>query len=110
MRNTWFSSIFRSRCVWLAWHWQLGGERLKGNLLLHLAFGVVGSLLIWLVWWLHVLARRRLAPSVPSYVLAIEIVTMVVVSPASVRGSSLALLSSSRHGFTATLWRENPTG
>jgi uncharacterized membrane protein len=33
----------------LAWHFQLEGSRLKGNLLLHLIFGVTTSLLMWSV-------------------------------------------------------------
>jgi uncharacterized membrane protein len=33
----------------LAWHYQLEGARLKGNLLLHLFFGCVSSILMWTV-------------------------------------------------------------
>ena len=33
----------------LAWHYQLEGAKLKGNLFLHLVFGVATSLLMWSV-------------------------------------------------------------
>ena len=41
-----------------AWQWQLEGQRLKGTLLLHLVFGVISTVLIWLVWWLHFRGRK----------------------------------------------------
>ena len=63
----------------LAWRWQLEGQRLRGNLLLHLVLGTVSAALIWFVWWLHVLARRRSGQSLPGYVLAIEVVGALVV-------------------------------
>jgi len=43
----------------LAWQWQLEGHKLKGILLQHLVMGVVSSLLIWLVWWMHVRTKDR---------------------------------------------------
>jgi uncharacterized membrane protein len=55
----------------LAWQFQLEGQRLKGVLLLHLVFGCVSSLVIWLVWWMHFRARRR-AQVLPSYRRAVE--------------------------------------
>jgi uncharacterized membrane protein len=55
----------------LAWQFQLEGQKLKGILLLHLVFACVSSLLIWLVWWVHLRARRRNAV-LPSYRLALE--------------------------------------
>jgi uncharacterized membrane protein len=36
----------------LAWQLQLEGEKLRGNLLLHLGFGLSSAVLIWiLAWW-----------------------------------------------------------
>jgi uncharacterized membrane protein len=55
----------------LAWQFQLEGQKLKGILLLHLVFACVSSLLIWLVWWVHLRARRRNAV-LPGYRLALE--------------------------------------
>jgi len=43
----------------LAWQWQLEGHKLKGILLQHLVMGVISSLLIWLVWWMHVRTKDR---------------------------------------------------
>src|SRR6476661_8924928 len=43
----------------LAWQFQLEGQKLKGTLLLHLVLGCVSSAIIWLVWWVHLRARRR---------------------------------------------------
>ena len=34
----------------LAWQWQYGGKRLRGNLRLHLILGLISSAMIWLVW------------------------------------------------------------
>ena len=42
----------------LAWQWQLQGHKLKGILLQHLVLGVISSILIWLVWWMHRRASR----------------------------------------------------
>ena len=63
----------------LAWQFQLEGQKLKGNLLLHLVLGSVSSLMIWLVWWVHYRARRQRAP-LPTYRLAIEFVAVGVVA------------------------------
>src|SRR3984957_7926070 len=43
----------------LAWQFQLEGQKLKGTLLLHFILGCVSSVMIWLVWWVHLRARRR---------------------------------------------------
>src|ERR1700732_1769355 len=43
----------------LAWQFQLEGQKLKGILLMHLVLGCVSSAIIWLVWWMHLSARRR---------------------------------------------------
>jgi uncharacterized membrane protein len=56
----------------LAWQFQLEGQKLKGILLLHLVLACASSVMIWLVWWVHFRARRRLQV-LPSYGLAVEI-------------------------------------
>jgi uncharacterized membrane protein len=63
----------------LAWQFQLEGQRLKGVLLLHLAFACASSVMIWLVWWLHFRARRR-AGVLPSYRLAVEFLGIAIVA------------------------------
>jgi uncharacterized membrane protein len=63
----------------LAWQFQLEGQRLKGILLLHLAFACISILLIWLVWWVHFRARRE-TEALPSYCLALEFLGLGVVA------------------------------
>jgi uncharacterized membrane protein len=63
----------------LAWQFQLEGQKLKGNLLLHLVLASVSSVMIWLVWWLHLRARRR-AEALPTYRLALEILGVGIIA------------------------------
>jgi uncharacterized membrane protein len=63
----------------LAWQFQLDGQRLKGILLLHLVLACISSGMIWWVWWLHFLARRR-AQFLPSYRLAVELIGVGIVA------------------------------
>ena len=43
----------------LAWQWQYGGKRLKGNLRLHLVLGTASAALIWLLAWWRTRLRRE---------------------------------------------------
>jgi uncharacterized membrane protein len=63
----------------LAWQFQLEGQKLKGTLLLHLILGCVSSFIIWLVWWVHLRARRR-AEALPTYRLALEILGVGIIA------------------------------
>jgi uncharacterized membrane protein len=63
----------------LAWRFQLEGQKIKGILLLHLVLACVSSLLIWLVWWVHFLARRR-TELLPNYRLALELLGVGVIA------------------------------
>ena len=63
----------------LAWHFQLEGQRLKGSLLLHLVLGCVSSAIIWLVWWMHLSARRR-TEALPMYRLAVEFLGVGIIA------------------------------
>ncbi|MGA7380053.1 MAG: DUF2231 domain-containing protein [Terriglobales bacterium] len=47
----------------LAWQFQLEGQKLKGILLLHLTFACVSSVVIWLVWWVHLRATMCGSPA-----------------------------------------------
>ena len=63
-----------------AWQWQFEGKKMRGNLLLHLIFGLSSTAMIWLVYaW-----RRRLGrtPDTPlqSYYTAIELIAVFVVA------------------------------
>jgi uncharacterized membrane protein len=63
----------------LAWQLQLEGQKLKGSLLLHLVLGCVSSAMIWLVWWMHLRARRRTV-ALPMYRLAVEFLGVGIVA------------------------------
>ena len=64
----------------LAWRWQLDGAKLKGNLQLHFILGIVSSVLVWLVWWVHYRAHRRPGRPLPLYRLPVELVGMLFVA------------------------------
>lgn len=63
-----------------AWQWQLEGQHLKGILLMHLVFGSVSSLLIWLTWLIHFQGRRKPGNILPVYRLPIEAVAVAIVA------------------------------
>jgi len=63
----------------LAWQLQLEGQKLKGSLLLHLVLGCVSSAIIWLVWWMHLSARRR-TKALPIYRLAVEFLGVGIIA------------------------------
>jgi uncharacterized membrane protein len=63
----------------LAWQFQLDGQKLKGILLLHLVLAIVSSVMMWLVWWVHFRARRRTA-ALPSYRLALELLSVGIIA------------------------------
>jgi uncharacterized membrane protein len=63
----------------LAWQFQLEGQKLKGILLLHLVLACVSSVMIWLVWWVHFRARRRVEV-LPGYRLAVEFLGVALVA------------------------------
>ncbi len=62
-----------------AWQWALEGEKLKGILLMHLILGCVSSVLIWLVFWIHLRVRRHPENSLPKYRLPIEAIAVLLV-------------------------------
>ena len=63
----------------LAWQFQLGGQKLKGILLMHLVLAFVSTTLIWLVWWVHFRARRQ-SVFLPSYRFAVEFLAVGIVA------------------------------
>ena len=64
----------------VAWRWQLGGQKLKGLLLLHLALGGASGLLICLVAWIHRRRRTASGSALPGYYLPLELLTTLVVA------------------------------
>ena len=63
----------------LAWHFQLEEQKLKGILLMHLVLGCLSSVLIWLVFWIHLRARRPPEESLPKYRLPVEALGVLLV-------------------------------
>jgi uncharacterized membrane protein len=63
----------------VAWQWALEGQKIKGILLMHLVFGCISSVLIWLVFWIHWRARRLPERSLPKYRLPIEALAVLIV-------------------------------
>jgi uncharacterized membrane protein len=43
----------------IAWQLALEGQKLEGILLMHLVLGCITSVLIWLVFWIHLRVRRH---------------------------------------------------
>jgi uncharacterized membrane protein len=64
----------------LAWKFQLESARLQGVLLLHLAFAMMSTALIWLVWLVHFRARRSTLLALPAYRFPIELLGVFVVA------------------------------
>ena len=71
-----------------AWQWHLGGQRLKGLLLLHLGLGCTAGVLICLVAATHF--RQRKASALPNYYLPLEILTAGVIGLAAHVGGFLS--------------------
>ena len=62
----------------LAWRLQLGGQKLKGTLLMHLVAACLSTVLIVAAWWSHCRARR-VGGALPGYRLAIEALGVILV-------------------------------
>jgi uncharacterized membrane protein len=63
----------------IAWQWALEGQKLKGLLLMHLVLGSLSSVLIWIVFWIHLRARRHAEKPLPKYRLPIEAFAVLLV-------------------------------
>jgi uncharacterized membrane protein len=63
-----------------AWQLALEGQKLKGILLGHLIVGCLSSVLIWLVFWIHLRARRHPPRPLPNFRLPIEGIAVLLVA------------------------------
>jgi uncharacterized membrane protein len=63
----------------IAWQWALEGQTLKGILLMHLILGSLSSVLIWIVFGIHLRARCHPEQSLPKYRLPIEALAVLLV-------------------------------
>jgi uncharacterized membrane protein len=73
----------------IAWQLQLEGQKLKGNLLLHLLLGCLSGVLICLVWWLHFRPRKR-NDELPAYRFAIEAIALLILMATAHLGGFLS--------------------
>jgi uncharacterized membrane protein len=74
----------------LAWQFQLEGQKLKGILLMHLVLGCASAILIWIVWGLHLRARRELPGRPPVFRLSLEALAVAIVALAGHLGGFLS--------------------
>ena len=63
----------------LAWQWALEGQKLKGILLMHMAFALISSVLMWFIGWLHFRARTRPKYLLPAYRIPLELIAVALV-------------------------------
>ena len=73
----------------LAWQLLLEGRKLKGILLMHLVLACISTLMIWLVWCVQFLARRR-AKALPNYRVVLDIVGVTLIAATGHLGGSLS--------------------
>jgi uncharacterized membrane protein len=63
----------------VAWQLALEGQKLKGILLGHLVLGCISSVLIWVIFWIHLRARRHPQQPLPNFRLPIEAIAVLLV-------------------------------
>lgn len=63
----------------LTWQFKFEGEKLQGILLLHLVLGAISTVMIWLVWFVNMRARRE-EHALPNYRLAIEFLAVGIIA------------------------------
>lgn len=61
----------------LAWRLALEGKALKGILLLHLILACLSTVVIWLVWRLHLRSRGK---KLPAYLLPLELFGVALIA------------------------------
>jgi uncharacterized membrane protein len=64
----------------IAWQWLLEGERLRGNLRLHLLFGSLSAAMIFLLWRWRARLRRSPEQRLTAVYLAVALIAVFVVA------------------------------
>jgi uncharacterized membrane protein len=64
----------------IAWQWLLEGEKLRGNLRLHLILGLTSAGLIWLLAWWRSRQRRRDEGQFTISYLVVELLAVAVIA------------------------------
>jgi uncharacterized membrane protein len=73
-----------------AWQWALEGQKLKGILLMHLVLGCISAVVIWVVFLIHLRARRHPENFLPTYRLPLEAVAVLLVGVTAHLGGFLS--------------------
>jgi uncharacterized membrane protein len=81
--NLWAAALMAAPTVATgiaAWQWQLEGQRLKGVLLLHLAFGLSSFVLLWLVALMRSQQLRNANSTLPTFAGILEIAGVAAIA------------------------------
>jgi uncharacterized membrane protein len=73
-----------------AWQWALEGQKLKGILLMHLVLGCTSAVVIWVVFLIHLHARRHPENSLPTSRLTLEAIAVLLVGVTAHLGGFLS--------------------
>jgi uncharacterized membrane protein len=73
-----------------AWQWALEGQKLKGILLMHLVLGCISAVVIWIVFFIHLRARRHPENLLPTYRLSLEAIAVLLVGVTAHLGGFLS--------------------
>jgi uncharacterized membrane protein len=63
----------------LAWHFALGGHKLKGILLEHLLLASATSVLLWIIGWVHFRANRHGSTALPVFRWPLELIAAALI-------------------------------
>ena len=74
----------------VAWQWALEGQKLKGILLMHLVLGCISAVVIWVVFLIHLRARRHPEICLPTYRLSLEAIAVLLVGVTAHLGGFLS--------------------
>jgi uncharacterized membrane protein len=78
---------------WLAWHFVLEDQKIKGLLLLHLLAASTATLLVITSWWVHWRTRKTPLP-LPRYRIALELLGVVAIGLTAHLGGFLSGVNS----------------
>ena len=78
---------------WLAWHFALEDQKVKGLLLLHVAAASTATLLVIASWWVHWRTRKSPMP-LPRYRIPLELLGVVLIGMTAHLGGFLSGVNS----------------
>src|ERR1700731_3777798 len=73
-----------------AWQWALEGQKLKGILLMQMVLGCISAVVIWVVFLIHLRARRRPEKSLPTFRLSLVDIAVLLVAVTAHLGGFLS--------------------